>query len=418
LLPKEAKFNTQASSILRFKERNWSFIPITPIDKSPDYRILKQATGQTKWAQFQHRKPNNTESVQFLKAYGFAVITGKISNIVVLDVDVKKGDGFKSLKGKELPPTPTARTQSGGAHYYFKYPKFQVKSHTNLLPNVDIKADGGYVVTPLTPGYEWYEYLSPEEVPLADLPKWLEELLYEEDYKKGEASNEYYSLLTTPCNIPRLSNKAKTISINKPNLQEWYSKKEVADSFMKMLRIDKEIGQAFKCILPGHKDNKPSSSIYQGRNGVYIYRDFHGAKGEQILLLPEVYASLHYKRVVSASDKLAEKEIGKPEVATWGIRLLVDMGFIKPHKVDYKPLKEKVPPTIKKTYEGFIRLLECKYIYSPNEPTPFSWRFASAWCQVSERKAGEAIKWLLSKGYIKEQGKTSGKRPMSLFMLG
>jgi hypothetical protein len=407
----------QASSVLDCLKRKWSFIPISSIEKRPDFNILKNTTGKTEWKSYQHRRPTETEGILFTGAYGIAVITGEISNIIVLDVDVKKGNGFDSLRDKELPPTPMVRTQSGGVHYYYKYPEgLKVPSKNAILPNVDLKANGGYVVTPHTPGYEWVDSCSPEEIPYADAPSWLLELGSDVGLKKGVASNEY-SLLATPPRTTTVT-KRKTVSYSKYKLKDWYMKEEIAEDFLDYLNLDKKIGESFKCVLPGHNDKSPSSSIYQGNNGVYIYRDWHGGYGEQILLIPEVYASIHYGKVVSASKVLVDKEIGKSEVATWGIRYLVDRGFIRPYEVDYKELKGKVPPTAKKTYMGFVRLLECKWLYSPNEPTPFSWRFAKAWCGVSERKAGESIKWLIANGYIEQVGSTAAKgRKMALFTL-
>lgn len=408
---------TQAGTVIDCMRREWSFIPISSLEKKPAFNILKSATGTNKWEEFKHRKPNDTEKILFTNAYGMAVVTGKISNILVLDIDVKKGNGFESIKGKELPLTPMVRTQSGGAHYYFKYPKdLVIKSKNSILPNVDVKADGGYALIPHTPGYEWADFASPEEIPFADPPKWLINLVAESSSKKGVASNEY-SLLATPPKNP-LSVARKTVSYSKYKLRDWYSKEELALDFIDYLGLEVKIGQAFKCVLPGHSDNKASSSIYKGDNGVYIYRDWHGGYGEQILLIPEVYASFHYKKVVSASEKMVEKEIGSPEVATWGLRYLVDRGFIAPYEVEYKPLEGKVPETVKRTYEGFVKLLQCKWVHTPNEPTPFSWRFARAWCQVSERKVGDAIRWLIANEYIEQVGSTSSKgRKMALFTL-
>ena len=181
-------------------------------------------------------------------------------------------------------------------------------------------------------------------------------------------------------------------NFNKESLLEWYKQEQVAERFLKALGIDKEVGQSFSCVLPGHEESKPSASIYKSDTGLYIYRDWHNKGGKEIFFLPEVYAAIRYKKVV---------ELGKPEFTTWAIRLLVDLGFISQYPIKKKPLPKDVKPTVKKVYEGFCLLLGCKWLYSPGEPTPFSWRFAKSWCGVGERQAGEAIKYLLKHGYIK-----------------
>lgn len=82
-----------------------------------------------------------------------AVATGKISGIVVVDIDIKKGvAGDESLfaleqKYGKLPDTPTSITPSGGRHYFFKYVN-PVPCKVGIAPGIDIRGDGGYVILP------------------------------------------------------------------------------------------------------------------------------------------------------------------------------------------------------------------------------------------------------------------------------
>ena len=113
------------------------------------------------------------------------IVTGKISSIFVLDVDGTQGQ--ESLKGKHLPPTVTSRTGGGGIHYLYRYPGFEVKTCTNLLPKVDIRGDGGYITAPPSihpngTAYEWA--ISPDDGEISQAPFWLLELL------KGPAKKE------------------------------------------------------------------------------------------------------------------------------------------------------------------------------------------------------------------------------------
>ena len=390
-------------------EKDWSVIPVS-LDKQP----------LIKWKEYQHRKPTREEMFLWeTEAEGVAIVTGKINGIVILDVDMDKGDGFKALKGKELPPTPVVRTQNGGFHYYFKYPKNakKVKNATDILgkdSHVDIRGDGGYALIPYTKGYEWVESLSLDDVPIAEMPSWLANLVVDKEAvstKRDSAGrvkqvNEYSFTCFTPENT---SNIQQIGNLNKGSLLEWYKQKQVAERFLEFLGIDKEVGQSFSCVLPGHEESNPSASVYKSDTGLYIYRDWHNKGGKEIFFLPEVYAAIRYKKVV---------ELGKPEFTTWAIRLLVDLGLISPYPVNRKPLPKEAAPTVKKVYEGFRLLLGCKWLYSPGEPTPFSWRFAKAWCGVSERKAGEAIKYLLKHGYIRIVNEERLKgREMALFTI-
>ena len=82
--------------------------------------------------------------------------TGERSGILVLDVDIP--DGALSLAMLEtevgpLPVTVEVRTQSGGRHLYFKNAPGIKNSAGKLGKNLDIRAEGGHVIIPPSPGY-------------------------------------------------------------------------------------------------------------------------------------------------------------------------------------------------------------------------------------------------------------------------
>lgn len=72
--------------------------------------------------------------------------------IVVLDLDPRNGgeDSFAELERTHgpLPSTIQVITGGGGRHYYFGHPGGHLANKSNLLPGIDVKADGGYVVAP------------------------------------------------------------------------------------------------------------------------------------------------------------------------------------------------------------------------------------------------------------------------------
>lgn len=102
-----------------------------------------------------------------------AVRTGAASNLLVLDFEAAPNDqgvtGLDTLDqwemwtGVELSPAATLRqrTQSGGLHLMFRLPRgVMVKSRNRILPQCDVKAEGGYVAVP-TPGRPEREWLRP-----------------------------------------------------------------------------------------------------------------------------------------------------------------------------------------------------------------------------------------------------------------
>ncbi|MBP2444836.1 bifunctional DNA primase/polymerase [Rhizobium leguminosarum] len=104
------------------------------------------------------------------------IVTGAQSGIFVVDPDEKNGkQGIAALAAAgELPPTYTVRTRSGGRHLYFRHPGngVRIKTISEILPGVDVRGDGGYVVAPGNNGYEVID-----GNPMAEAPSWLLEMV-------------------------------------------------------------------------------------------------------------------------------------------------------------------------------------------------------------------------------------------------
>lgn len=90
-----------------------------------------------------------------------AVRTGAISDLIVIDVDMKDGkDGWAALDPYRVQfgiRTRTVVTASGGAHLWLGgCPGVPVGcSASKLGTGLDVRGDGGYVVVPPTAGYRW-----------------------------------------------------------------------------------------------------------------------------------------------------------------------------------------------------------------------------------------------------------------------
>lgn len=354
--------------------RGWSVIPVNE---------NKEAI--VKWKEFQHRKAELDEIMSWHKADKIAVVTGEISGVIVLDVDP---GGETELNGKHLPITPTVRTPRGGTHYYYKYPGENVPTKAKILNQVDIRGDGGYAVIPDSDGYVWIDGLGINEVAFADPPQWLMDLL-----KKPEPKQDKQSIKQ-----PKKKNASKAPvaigAIEGDRLTEWFKNDDFVYAAARYMGIpdDVEIGESFCCIIPGHNDEHPSASLFREPiNNTIIYRDWHAVSGQQWYTLPEVRASLAYGQA---------QKLSAPEHAVWALRLLVETGYIQPVFVDAPQLPASVRPTVRKMYDGFVFLLSCKWLHSYGEPTPFTWKFATAWCNVSRKKVAEGLKIMLSEGYI------------------
>src|SRR5829696_9163515 len=169
---------TARGEAVEYRRRGWSPIPLKPRSKEPNLRELRP---------YLTRKATKEE----LDAWpwsGVGIVTGHVSDVLVLDVDGPEGEA--ELKKYRHPATPTARTAGGGLHLYFRHPEQYVRTGIRVAPGLDVKASGGYVVAPPSVGengraYEWI--LSPDDAELADPPEWLMRLL-ERERAKGPAA--------------------------------------------------------------------------------------------------------------------------------------------------------------------------------------------------------------------------------------
>jgi len=136
----------------------------------------------SKWEQV---KATQTLIKQWYKEWPLANVglrTGQDSGTLVLDIDGLKGK--ESMQNKDLPPTWVAHTRRGH-HYYFKWLDTLDKVPTTkvgILPGVDTRGNGGYVVAPPSLYYDGakYKWEKGGEVfnsPLATPPAWLVDIL-------------------------------------------------------------------------------------------------------------------------------------------------------------------------------------------------------------------------------------------------
>ncbi len=159
---------------LTYLHEGWSVIPVGR-DKHP----------LISWKEYQQRLPTENEILSWWQKYPDAnvgIVTGKLSGIVVVDIDPKNGG---TIEGMELPATLISKTGGGGWHYIYLYPgEGDITNVSGIHPGVDIRGEGGFIVAPpsLHKSGELYEW-APEFDPglIADCPTWL----IERDLKKS-----------------------------------------------------------------------------------------------------------------------------------------------------------------------------------------------------------------------------------------
>ena len=162
-------------SALWLAEHGYNIIPVNGKTKKPYIPWIKYQTERASVQQVD-------EWWNWRKDAAIGIICGKISNVMVVDID---NDEAMKILEEYLPDniiTPIESTPRGGRHFYFKYqPGLSSKSY--FLPHgFDVKTDGGYVIcAPSTNGngknYEWLKGLKIEKTPLASMPEFLFDVL-------------------------------------------------------------------------------------------------------------------------------------------------------------------------------------------------------------------------------------------------
>ena len=190
---------------------NYTNKPIVPWKKEANrIKSISELKGQDECFEY----VNNNDEVKKGKITGSALLTGKISNIMVLDLDRNHGDGtkdgikaYKELidslqlteeEKKQVFDTFTVKTPNGGLHLYFKYIE-GLKNDSNQDLSIDIRTDGGLIITPGSLrkiGDDIREYIVYKDNPINDMPKALFDKL-----------TEYFGVNKVKGNKPKEANK-------------------------------------------------------------------------------------------------------------------------------------------------------------------------------------------------------------------
>jgi hypothetical protein len=130
---------TLLEAALKYCELGMSVIPISN-DKKP----------YIKWKAYQAKRPEPKDIRSWWKKWPEAkvgIVTGKISGIVSLDFDTP--DALNAYEATIDDLSGCLRFQTGrGYQYIFKWESYGEGNKAGIMPNVDIRGDGGYIVAP------------------------------------------------------------------------------------------------------------------------------------------------------------------------------------------------------------------------------------------------------------------------------
>jgi len=112
------------------------------------------------------------------------IATGQASGIMVLDVDGPAGkESLRELQLKcgRLPRTLAAKTGKGG-HLFFKVGTSKYKNKTGVMPGLDIRGDGGYIVAAPSRHINGKLYSWWNNAKIVTPPMWLRQMLTERQH--------------------------------------------------------------------------------------------------------------------------------------------------------------------------------------------------------------------------------------------
>jgi len=176
---------------VRYAEHGWPVIPLhTPTDNGCSCSRGTECGSPGKHPRTQHGLHDATLDPVDVRGWwarwpdaNVGVVTGARSGLLVLDIDLPHGPASLARIEATLGPLPVTceqRTGSGGRQLLFAHPAEPVGNRARLLPGIDVRGDGGYIVVPPSQHATGEPYRWTGRTPVAPAPDWLVALLTRE----------------------------------------------------------------------------------------------------------------------------------------------------------------------------------------------------------------------------------------------
>ena len=186
--PRDAEYKTRQNTYADNLKKKLSDNSQLPAPQSNDKIIEKAMINQCKvpmigWKEYQIRQPTEAEVREWFDKWlsaNIGIVTGKISNVIVFDLDSEHAVQYAERQGG-FPETVKVKTGKG-YHLYMQYPGFEIRNSVNKSLDIDIRADGGYVAAPPSihgsgRQYKWEEGLSIFKKDPAPCMHWMRDYL-------------------------------------------------------------------------------------------------------------------------------------------------------------------------------------------------------------------------------------------------
>jgi len=162
---------------LRYAGMGWSVVPVRPGEKMP----------AVKWQHLQSLAADAATIQGWFDtepSLGIGLIQGHNAGTIVLDFDARDGgmETLAQLDAQGLPGSVRAFTPGGGVHVILRHPGRDVPTRTNVLPGMDVRGDGGFIVAHPSihangRRYQWDVDCHPDECAVAECPGFILETI-------------------------------------------------------------------------------------------------------------------------------------------------------------------------------------------------------------------------------------------------
>ena len=333
------KISKVLQAALEYEKHGWSVIPLHGINKN-GYCTCKEGKdcenpgkhSRVLWREFQERRPTADDIRSWWQRWprsNIGIITGKVSGLIVLDIDGLQGEETLRREKLHVPATVISRTGGGGWHYFFKHPGFECrnfagKSGETLLPNVDFRGDGGLIVVPPSRHrsgnlYEWA--IPPEDSAISDAPEWLLELIkkqaglngggkvhpedWEKDIPEGQRNDTLARLagsLFSKNNIPDGQIFEMIWFVNLQRCKPPLDRKEVEEIVKSVAKTHKRNRKQSTAQVKKFSDSTSENFIFGDiRNAQRLREEFNG----------DMFYSPERKKWIRWSGKVWEIDLGE-----------------------------------------------------------------------------------------------------------
>ena len=159
-------YNTVFDAALNYQHYGFSVIPIQSHEKKP----------LVQWERFQEQIATVRDIHEWEAKWpdaNIGIVTGAISGLMVIDLDTPeaKSDLKELVPGFDFTAVPRSRTGKGW-QLFFQHPGITISNRAGIIPGLDVRGDGGYVVAPpsMHPNGKTYKWDLPIDGELPKLP--------------------------------------------------------------------------------------------------------------------------------------------------------------------------------------------------------------------------------------------------------